>query len=59
MGTVSAKNRGAGRRCPGGTTMTAAEIVERIASMRYPPDPDPVINAKNAAFLLIVKLAVL
>jgi hypothetical protein len=40
---------------PGGATKTAAEIVERIASMRYPPDPDPVINAKNAAFLLIAK----
>ena len=40
---------------PGGANMTASEIVERIASMRYPPEPDPVINAKNAAFLLVAK----
>jgi hypothetical protein len=40
---------------PGGASMTASEIVERIASMRYPPEPDPVINAKNAAFLLVAK----
>ena len=34
---------------------TAAETIGKIAAMRYPPDADPVINAKNAAFLMLAK----
>src|SRR5712692_113165 len=37
------------------TVLSTVAIVERISLMRYPPDGDPVFNAKNAAFLLMAK----
>jgi hypothetical protein len=35
--------------------MSSAEVVRRISQMRYPPDEGPVINAQNAAILLMAK----
>ncbi len=36
-------------------TMTAGEIIEAIAEMRYPPDGTRAANARNAAILLVAK----
>src|SRR5579862_8317387 len=39
-----------------GETMTSGQIVESISKMRYPPPQEtPVINAQNAAILLMAK----
>ncbi|MGC2412185.1 MAG: hypothetical protein WA459_05760 [Stellaceae bacterium] len=38
-----------------GRTMSSAEVIRRITQMRYPPDDGPVINAQNAAILLMAK----
>lgn len=39
-----------------GETMTSGQIVEAISKMRYPPPEEtPVINAQNAAILLMAK----
>ena len=39
-----------------GETMTSGQIVESISKMRYPPPEEtPVINAQNAAILLMAK----
>jgi hypothetical protein len=37
------------------TTLSSAAIVERISLMRYPPNGDPIFNAKDAAFLALAK----
>ena len=36
-------------------TMTAAEIVEAITKMRYPPRGSDAVNSENAAILLMAK----
>ncbi|HWD57419.1 MAG TPA: hypothetical protein VG308_04010 [Stellaceae bacterium] len=37
-------------------TLSSGEVVKKLAAMRYPPDPDtPVMNAQNAAVLLLAK----
>ena len=38
-----------------GRTMSSSEVVRRISQMRFPPDDGPVVNAQNAAILLMAK----
>ncbi|MCJ2045695.1 hypothetical protein MKK58_14325 [Methylobacterium sp. J-078] len=38
-----------------GASMTTSEVIQRVSSLRYPPDKPERENAQDAAFLLLVK----